>query len=115
MDLAILTYPDGSRKELAIRQEANTLRIAGTVDGAEKVVIQPEMFRAEAGEDGYFLMPNIVDRSTAGGLIRFRERPDEEQLFEDFRIPGFGVKKGDHAFFAVVTGGTFDFKVHIRL
>ena len=115
MDSAVFFYGDGTEKSVPMQLSGNKITLAESAANARKVVLKLDLFQAESGEDGYYVMPNIVDRSTAGGIIRFRERPDAEQLFEDFRIPGFGIKKGDQAAFAVVTGGTFDFHVRIRL
>lgn len=115
MDHAIFILPDGSQKNVPLRQNGVRISPAEPVANARKVILKLDLFQAKAGDDGYYVMPNIADRSTAGGIIRFRERPDAEQLFEDFRIPGFGVKKGEKAFFAVVTGGTYDFQVRIIL
>ena len=80
MDHAIFILPDGSQKNVPLRQNGVRISPAEPVANARKVILKLDLFQAKAGDDGYYVMPNIVDRSTAGGLIRFRERPDEEQL-----------------------------------
>ena len=115
MDNVALTFADGRREAARIARRGNTIRLDRSVRDAAEVVLELDCFRAEAGEDGYYLLPNIVDRSTPGGIVRFRDRPDAEQEFLDFRIPGFGFKKGGSAVFAVVTGGTFDFRLRIAV
>ena len=115
MDNVSLTFADGKKETARVVRNGHTIRLDRSVRNAAEVELDLACFRAEAGEDGYYLLPNIIDRSTPGGLVRFRSRPDAEQEFLDFRIPGFGFKKGDSALFAVVTGGTFDFSLKIQV
>ena len=115
MDNITLAFADGRRESARAVRRGNRLALDRSVRDAVSVTLELDDFRAEAGEDGFYLLPNIVDRSTPGGLVRFRARPDAEQEFVDFRIPGFGFRRGSRAVFAVVTGGTFDFRIRIAV
>ncbi len=68
-------------------------------------------FEAEAGEDGYFLIPTVGEQNRPSGLVRFRPRPDMEECYSAHDLPVFGIKRGNHAILAVVSGADSNYSL----
>jgi hypothetical protein len=72
-------------------------------------------FSATAGDDGYFVIPNLKDENLENNghaaLTLFRERPDSETVFPDNIMPIYAVRRGDRAILAVVCGMLLDYSL----
>ena len=67
--------------------------------------------QADAGEDGYFVIPSCSAPRTGSQLCRFRMRGDGyhlQQLFLFPLMPIFGIVKNNRATLAIVTGMKYD-------
>ena len=74
--------------------------------------------QADAGEDGYFVIPSCSAPRTGSQLCRFRMRGDGyhlQQLFLFPLMPIFGIVKNNRATLAIVTGMKYDFHLLLRV
>lgn len=85
----------------------------------ENISLLPFFGAAKKGDDGYIFIPDgsgaIIDFNANYGNFREISRPvygidyskeasESAALEEGFKLPVFGIKKGDNAFLAVITG-----------
>lgn len=108
---AIITATDNSTSEIPVLQTGNTLAIPAIPADVKHVELHMDDFTARAGEDGYFLLPTVPARNRPAALVRFKHHEDQEDFFRISDLPVFGVKHGDRAILAVVSGMSIDFNI----
>ena len=86
--------------------EENVVRVhipqADLPPGLDTVTVLPDFAAAQAGEEGYFIMPN-------GEYGTFRERNGQRTAHGAMPMPIFGMKNPRSTFVAIVTGTPYDF------
>ena len=104
---------DDSIQEIPLTAVGSTYRLlkSQVPDNTRDVEFHFDEFTAEAGDEGYFLIPSVPYRNHPTGLCRFSPRDDQEEVYREKDMPIFGVKKGDHAILAVVAGMSMTFSV----
>ena len=75
----------------------------------------PDMGKARAGEDGYYVIPH--GQRTAGDsfLCRFRNREDAEMVSSQFVMPMWGCVRSQQSFMAAVTSMTYEYELHTEV
>ena len=111
MTTAFLIAADGARAELTPVLENDTIRLPGIPDGYDYAELELDGFTGMAGEDGWFLLPSVPARNRPAALVRFTEKPDHEDLYKVQDLPVFGVRHGQRATLAVVTGMAITFQL----
>ena len=111
MTTAFLIAADGARAEMTPIRENDTIRLPGIPAGYDYAELELDGFSGKAGEDGWFLLPSVPARNRPAALVRFTEKPDHEDLYRVQDLPVFGVRHGQRATLAVVTGMAITFQL----
>lgn len=80
-------------------------------DKAEYIEIQNSIFSAKAGDEGYYVIPNVYGRGSF--LCRFTEKDDEEINPKQNKMAFFGVKTPYICTAAVVEGMKDEFRLTV--
>lgn len=73
--------------------------------------VELPLFTAEAGDEGYFVVPY----REVCFLTRFLSREDEDYTTPSLILPMAGMKKGDQAYLAVFEGMKHDARIRVRV
>ncbi|MBE7045563.1 MAG: hypothetical protein E7397_08520 [Ruminococcaceae bacterium] len=108
-----ITYTDGS-SEQRIYPVNNGLLTVKKNDFSKDVKfidVLSEHFTASAGEEGYFIVPNIADilDNEHAVQIFFRKRPDCNHVFTASNMPIFAVCDGSSSILAICKGMHFEY------
>ncbi len=112
MNNVILYFENGDSRQIKPGREGQRFFIDcdSIPEGVSQIDFMPDFCNAAVGTDGFYLLPGI--ESNASSIVTyFRERPDSEYIFKHSHIPIFGVKHGDKAFLAVVTGMAMEYSL----
>ena len=117
---------DFSKALVTLKDEASAelfTKIGKTADGftltvkaeniprnAEYIDIFPNTVIANAGDDGYFVMPFIH----SAFICEFKKGENHIQEYSNYSMPVFGYKKGENALLAVVSGMAWEYKIIIK-
>lgn len=96
--------------ELPIRNQTLELKAGDVPAGLTHLAVHLDAFTAQAGEDGFFLVPNTRHLGCSA-LTYFRERPDTEAVFRSQVMPVYAAKHGATAILAVVEGMPFEYEL----
>ena len=112
-----IVYGDGRQevRNLPSNQHKLVLNRTMFVSGLVSVNVHMDEFIASAGDDGYFVIPNLKDETLENNghaaLTLFRERPDMETVFPDNVMPIFGIRHKTKAILAIVDGMALDYSL----
>ena len=95
---------DNNGKEYTIVKDRDTytVRNSDIQAGCEYIDFVSELFTAETGEEGYFLIAHANHVGTR--LVRFKEREDSERVFWQKLMPVLGVKNSKGCFLIIAEG-----------
>lgn len=112
MVTARFVFQDGKTEERTLGLNGNELILKSSEipQGTQFVEIHSGLFTAKTGEDGYFVIPSILNNGHSA-LTLFRNRPDTESVFEKNDMPVYAVKHGNRACLAVVAGMSLEYSL----
>lgn len=114
---ASVTLNDKTTMEVSthITQNPNgftlTVKAEEIPQNADFVDISPNTIIAAAGDEGYFVVPHQLPSDF---LCNFSSGEDAEKEYGRYTMPIYGIKKGETALLAVVTGMAWEHKIIIR-
>lgn len=111
MNYAKIVSLDGNVSRLPLSGNSPSLAKEQIPADCGWIEFHMDEFLADAGDNGYFLFPTVHEQNRPSGIARFRPRPDMEVCYHSNDMPVFGVKKGDHAFLAAVSGMGLSFSL----
>ncbi len=89
------------------------MKKADIPEDTESIEILIGDFSSVAGEEGFFIIPNIQEKiaanSSHAALTYFSKRPDTESVFPANLMPVFAVNHGNDASLAVVSGMSLEY------
>jgi len=105
-------FIDGSTKDIPIDETKECVKIRREEIPAnvKYMDFMPELFTAEAGDEGFMLIPS-VEGSHHSALTFFRPRENCEEIFPESSMPIYACQRGDHTILAIVTGMKFDYSL----
>ena len=104
---------DDSIQESPLVAEGNLFHLPKTRIPAntKDVEFHFDDFIAPVGADGYFVIPSIPDRNHPTGLCRFHPREDQETVCRRSDLPIFGIRNGENAVLAIVSGMALTYSI----
>ena len=104
---------DDSVQERPLVAEGNLFHLPKTRIPAntKDVEFHFDDFIAPVGADGYFVIPSIPDRNHPTGLCRFHPREDQETVCRRSDLPIFGIRNGENAVLAIVSGMALTYSI----
>lgn len=105
-------FIDGSTKDIPIDEtmECVKIRREEIPVNVKYMDFMPELFTAEAGDEGFMLIPS-VEGSHYSALTLFRPRENGEEIFPESSMPIYACRRGDLTILAIVTGMKFDYSL----
>lgn len=107
-------FADGKEqiREIADPAELFVLRKEEIPSGTKHIDVMPELFTAQAGEEGFLLIPSI-EGSHYSALTFFRTREDGEEIFPESSMSFYACRRGKRAVMAIVAGMRYDYSLVI--
>lgn len=109
--------PSGARQQLNGLSWENMAFTPQEWQDISGVELHWDEFSARAGEEGYFVLPNVLAGDFMGnsGIVRFRQRPDIRREIVYSAMPIFGVCRPGQGLLAIVEGMTFDYELVVEV
>ena len=113
---ALITTEDKTAVELSTKITETkdgfslTVKAKDIPENAEYIDISPNTVIANAGDDGYFVMPFKY----SSFLCEFKAGEDCTKVYDTYSMPIFGYKKGEKALLAVISGLAWEHKIIIK-
>ena len=112
MQLIRYVLSDGTRKDIPIEEPADRLVIGkdSLPDDLQYLDVLPDYFTANAGDEGFMLIP-CIEGSHYSALTFFRPRENVEEVFPDSSMPLYACRRGGQTVLAIVTGMKFNYSL----
>ena len=105
-------FVDG-REEIRDIEEPSGLFVLGKDEipsGVKYIDVMPDLFTAEAGDDGFMLIPNF-EWTHYSALTFFRQRENCEEIFPEVSMAFYACRRGLQSCMAIVTGMQYEYSL----
>ena len=94
---------DNNSREYKVVKSGDTYTVKNSdINACEYIDFISDLFTAETGEEGYFLIAHANHVGTR--LVHFKEREDSERVFRQMLMPVLGVKNSQGCFLIIAEG-----------
>ena len=94
---------DNNSREYKVVKSGDTYTVKNSdIKACEYIDFVSDLFTAETGEEGYFLIAHANHVGTR--LVHFKEREDSERVFRQMLMPVLGVKNSQGCFLIIAEG-----------